>query len=137
MKTYTIPSMYAIFVVHCWVNMKPLNRTQLTNLQLYSNQSTNHDSWFGVRGPPKILLPWVPTFVDRSLWEPWFSVSKIHQLDIENLNTFVTVVISLVPSFGILLLPNNILMMNFCFYGVETYETLHKFLWKYRYFKSI
>ena len=27
----------------------------------------NHDSCFGVRGPPKILLPWVPILSDRSL----------------------------------------------------------------------
>ena len=31
--------MNAIFVVNCRVNMKPLNRTQPTNLQLCSNQS--------------------------------------------------------------------------------------------------
>ena len=50
---YTVPTMHAIFVVHCRVNMKPLNRTQPSNLQLCSNQSTNHSSWFGVRGPPQ------------------------------------------------------------------------------------
>ena len=60
---YTVPTMHATFVVHYWVNMKPLNRTQPSNLQLCSNQSTNHNSWFGVRGPQ----PRVTMFVDRSL----------------------------------------------------------------------
>ena len=61
---YTVPTMHVRFVVHCWVNMKPLNRTQPTNLQLCSNQSTNHNSLFGVKGPPEIILPRVPIFVD-------------------------------------------------------------------------
>ena len=63
---YTVLTVHAIFVMHCWTNMKPLNRTQRINLQLRSNQSTNHNSWLKVRGPPKILLPGVPIFVDRS-----------------------------------------------------------------------
>ena len=48
--------------------MKPLTRTQPTNLQLYSNQSINqpHPLVWGERGP-KVLLPWVPITVDRSL----------------------------------------------------------------------
>ena len=50
---YTVPTMHAIFVVHCWVTMKPLNSTHITNLQQCANQLTNHNSWFGVRGPPK------------------------------------------------------------------------------------
>ena len=64
---YTVATMHAIFVVHCWVNMKPLNRTQPTNFQLCSNHWTNHNSWFGVKGPSKMLLPQVPVLVDRSL----------------------------------------------------------------------
>ena len=48
--------MHATFVVHCWVNMKPLNRTQPTNLQLYSNQSTNRNLWFEVKGPLKNIF---------------------------------------------------------------------------------
>ena len=64
---YTVCTMHATFVVHCWVNMKPLNCTQLTNLQLCSDQSTNHNSQFGVRGPPEILLSRVPIFIDRTL----------------------------------------------------------------------
>ena len=48
---YTIHTIHTIFVVHSWVNTWPLNRTQPTNLQLYSDQSTNHNSWFGVRRP--------------------------------------------------------------------------------------
>ena len=46
--------MHATFVVNCWINMKPLNRTQLTNLQLCSNQSTNQPPlliWG--EGPPR------------------------------------------------------------------------------------
>ena len=38
---YTAPTVHAIFIVHCWVNIKSLNRTQRTKLQLCSNQSTN------------------------------------------------------------------------------------------------
>ena len=45
--------MHAIFVVHCWVNLKPLNRTKPANLQLCSSQLINQNSWFGVRGTPK------------------------------------------------------------------------------------
>ena len=41
LKIDTVPTMNAIFVVNCWVNTKPLNRTQPTNLQLCSNQLTN------------------------------------------------------------------------------------------------
>ena len=70
MKMYTVPTMHAIFVVRCWVNMKTLYSTQPTNLQLCSNQSTNHNAWFGVTGNPKIVLPRVPIFVDRSLAVP-------------------------------------------------------------------
>ena len=50
---YTVPTMHATFVVHCRFNMKPLKRTESSNLQLCSSQSTNHSSWFGVRGPLK------------------------------------------------------------------------------------
>ena len=32
LKLYTVPTMHAIFVVHCYVNMRPLNCTQPTNL---------------------------------------------------------------------------------------------------------
>ena len=39
-----------------------LNRTQPSNLQLCSNQSTNHNSWFGVRETTRILLPRVSIF---------------------------------------------------------------------------
>ena len=67
LKMYTVLTIHAIFVVHCLVDMKPFNCTQLTNLQLYSNQSTNYNPWFGVRGPPKILLSWVSISVDQSL----------------------------------------------------------------------
>ena len=64
---YTIPTMHAIFVVHCWISMRPSNHTQPTNLQLYWNQSTNHSPSFGERGPPNILLLWVLISVNRSL----------------------------------------------------------------------
>ena len=65
---YTVPTMHAILTVLCWINMRPLNRTQTTNLQLHSNQLTNYNPCFGVRGEPqKILLPWVPISVDRSM----------------------------------------------------------------------
>ena len=47
---YATPTMHAMFLVHCWVSMKALNRTQRTNLQPCSNQLTDHNSWFGVRG---------------------------------------------------------------------------------------
>ena len=33
--------MHAIFIVNCWINIKSLNHTEPTNLQLCSNQSTN------------------------------------------------------------------------------------------------
>ena len=56
---YTIPTMHAIFVVHCWVNMKPLNHTQRANLQLYSIQSTNQPQFlvWGKRAPKKTFAP--------------------------------------------------------------------------------
>ena len=62
--------MHAIFVVHCWVNMKPLNRTQPTNLQLCSNQSTNHNSWFRVWRAPQntfALTPYICVSVPSSM----------------------------------------------------------------------
>ena len=64
--------MHGISVVHRWVNMRPLNRTQPTNLQLYYNQSTNHSPWFGVMGPQKILLPRAPISVD------WYLLLRNH-----------------------------------------------------------
>ena len=67
---YIIPIMHAVFVVHCWVSMRPLNHVQPTNLQLYSNQSTNHCPRFEERGPSKVLLLWVSISVDRSLGAP-------------------------------------------------------------------
>ena len=57
---YTASTMHTTFVVHCWVNIKPLSRAQPFNLQLCSNQSTNHNSWFGVRGPPKTVFALSP-----------------------------------------------------------------------------
>ena len=64
---YIVSTMQAIFVVHCWVNMKPFNRSQPSNLQIGSNPSTHHNFRLGVRGSPKILLPRVPLFVDQSV----------------------------------------------------------------------
>ena len=64
---HTVLTMLATFVVHCLVNMKPLNRTQLTYNYVPINQPTNYNSWFQMRGLPKIPLPRVPIFVDRSL----------------------------------------------------------------------
>ena len=65
---YTVPTMHATFVVHCWVYMKTSNRI---NHPTYNyapiNQPTNHNFWFGMRGPPKILLLRVPMLVDWSL----------------------------------------------------------------------
>ena len=60
--------MIAIFVVNCWVNMKPLNCSQPTNLQLCSNQSTNQPQFliWGERASKNIFAP-SPIFVDRSL----------------------------------------------------------------------
>ena len=54
---YTAPTMHATFVVNCWVNVKPLNRTQPTNLQLCSNQSTNLPQFlvWGERTPKNIF----------------------------------------------------------------------------------
>ena len=58
---YTGPTMHAIFFVHCWVNMRPLNRTQPTKLQLHYNQSTNLNPWFGGEGGgPKYFCPESP-----------------------------------------------------------------------------
>ena len=67
LKMHTIPAMLAILDVHYWVNMWPLNSTQPINLKLCSNQSIKYNSWFGMRGPPKILLPWVSIPVNWSL----------------------------------------------------------------------
>ena len=66
---YTVPTMHAIFFVHCWVNMRPLNNIQLTKLQLFSSKSTNYKLQpFEVRRPPKVLLPCVPISVDWSVY---------------------------------------------------------------------
>ena len=56
---YTIPTMHAIFVVYCLVNMKPLNRTQPTNLQLCSEQSINQPQFsvWGEREPKNTFAP--------------------------------------------------------------------------------
>ena len=51
--------MYAIFVAKCWFNMKPLNRTQPTHLQLCSNQSTSQPQFlvWGERAPKNTFVP--------------------------------------------------------------------------------
>ena len=77
MKIYSAPTMHAIFVVQptqpIWLSWLHLvGCTQPTNLQLCSNQSTNHNSWFGVRESQKILLPRIPIFVDWSLTTVFF-----------------------------------------------------------------
>ena len=48
--------MHVIFVVNCWVDMKLLNRTQPTNLQRCSNQSTTILGW-GERAPKNTFAP--------------------------------------------------------------------------------
>ena len=61
--------MHVIFVVNCWVNMKPLNRTETTNLQLFSNPSNNQPQFlvWGVRVPINSFAPSRSIFVDQSL----------------------------------------------------------------------
>ena len=51
--------MHAIFVVNCWVNMKPLNHTQPSNLQLCSNQSPKQSQFlvWGERAPKNTFAP--------------------------------------------------------------------------------
>ena len=44
---YSVFTMHAIFVFLYWVNMRPFNRIQPTELQLYSNQSTLGLGWGG------------------------------------------------------------------------------------------
>ena len=60
----TVLTMHATFIVHCRINMNPLNRTQPTDVQLCCNQLINHNSWIGVRGGAKIFLPGVFIFLD-------------------------------------------------------------------------
>ena len=48
--------MHVIFVVNCWVDMKLLNRTQPTNLQRCSNQSTTILAW-GERANKNTFAP--------------------------------------------------------------------------------
>ena len=75
---HTVLTMHAIFVVHCWVNMRTLNHTQPTNLQLNSNQSTNHNLWFGDEGPPKNTAFAVSPHICRSIpADPYFLISYI------------------------------------------------------------
>ena len=56
---HTVPTMHVICVVHCWVNMKPLNRIQPTNFQLCSNQSINQPQFlvWGERVPKNTFAP--------------------------------------------------------------------------------
>ena len=56
---YTVSTMHVIFVVNCWINMRPLNRTQIINLQLYSNQLTNQNFW-DEGGPKNTFAPSPP-----------------------------------------------------------------------------
>ena len=57
---YTVLTMYATFVVPCWVNMRPFNSTHPTNLQLYSNQSTNDNPLDWDEGAPKSIFALSP-----------------------------------------------------------------------------
>ena len=64
---YTVCTMHAIFVVHCRVNMKPLNHTLLTNLQLCSDQSINQSQFLvWDEGAPKNTFARSP-YVYRSV----------------------------------------------------------------------
>ena len=64
MKMYTVPTMHAIFVVHCCgISMKPLNRTQATNVLLWynyapMNQPTTFFDWD--EGAPKNTFALAP-----------------------------------------------------------------------------
>ena len=101
--------MHAIFVVHCWVDMKPLYRTQPNNLKLCSNQSTNHNSWFGMRGPPKILLTRVPIFADRSLTVTMIEKKYIILPEVESKQNILT---KLDSKRSILTDRNNVILFN-------------------------
>ena len=59
---HTFPVMYVTFTVHCWINTRPLNSTQTTNLKLYSNQSINkpHSLVWGDEAPKKYFCPESP-----------------------------------------------------------------------------
>ena len=52
---YTVSKMHAIFVIHCSINMKPLNNTQPTTNQLATTlQSINQPQFFvWCEGGPK------------------------------------------------------------------------------------
>ena len=78
---HTIPVMHAMFAVDCWINMRPLNHTQTTNLQLYYNQSINHNSWFGVRGGlPKYFCPESPYLKIGPCLETWGLFSFVNEI---------------------------------------------------------
>ena len=55
----TVLRMHATFAVHSCFNMKPLNRTQPTNFQLCSNQSTSQPQFlvWRERAPQNTFAP--------------------------------------------------------------------------------